>query len=236
MKSLINSESLAASISNTRIYILFILGILTVGCSSAPTFINPDFERKSIRSIAVMPVTDKRTSAEDKVNSQESKSIIENLLIEKFRDKRYDVVPPALVLNIMKEKTNQNISPENLCSALKVDGILFSELYDYSDQFFIKHSIKMNFKIYNAEGDSLWINDLDESDMPFLSALGASLGWAVGVAVEGNVSSKNKLPTIFAGAAAAELIYAAVDGLTDETSLSIDKAFKSLPEAKGFVK
>jgi hypothetical protein len=47
---------------------------------------------------------------------------------------------------------------------------------------------------------------------------------------------ENKLPTILAGVAAAESIYVIVDGVTDETSESIDKVFKSLPDAKGTIK
>ena len=147
-------------------------------------------------------------------------------------DKHYEVISSGTVKNLIKEKEITNLSPENLCSTLKVDGILFSELYDYSDVFFINHSIKMNFKLYDANGDSLWINELDDSYRPFLSAIGASLGWAIGVAVDNKITSKNKLPTILAGVAAAELIYLVVDGVSDETSQSIDKAFKSLPEAK----
>lgn len=237
MKSLFLFEyKQAASFSKVSLFFLFILSIITIGCSPAPTFIKPDFEQKQIKSIAIMPLTDKRNTSKGKVNSQESLSIIENLLVNKFVDKHYDVVSPATVLNLIKEKPDQNISHENLCSALKVDGILFSDIYEYSDLFFIKHSLKMSFKIYDAKGDSLWVNNLDDIDRPFLSSLGASLGWAIGIAVENNISSKNKIPTIVAGATAAELIYAVVDGVTDETSQSIDKAFKSLPDAKGYLK
>jgi hypothetical protein len=102
--------------------------------------------------------------------------------------------------------------------------------------FFINHSIKMHFKIYDAQGDSLWINDLDDADRPYLSAIGASLGWAIGVGIDNKISSKNKLPTILAGVAAAELVYLIVDGLSDETSQSIDGVFHSLPEVEGTIK
>ncbi|MBK9258068.1 MAG: hypothetical protein IPM42_21705 [Saprospiraceae bacterium] len=168
--------------------------------------------------------------------AHESLSNIEDLLSEKIVDKNYDVLSPGSVKKIIKEKAIENMSPENLCSTLNVDGILFSELFDYSDVFFINHSIKMGFKIFDAKGDSLWINDLDDSDKPFLSAIGASLGWAIGVSIDNKLSSNDKVPIILAGVAAAELIYIIVDGVSDETSQSIDRVFDSLPDGKRIIK
>jgi hypothetical protein len=205
---------------------------MMIGCSSAPTFIKSDFEQNHIKSIAIMPVMDKRKLVEDTVQSHKSLSIIEELLSKKIADKNYDVLSPGSVKNIIKGKAIENMSPENLCSILKVDGILFSELFYYSDVFFINHSIKMRFKFFDAKGDSLWTNTLNDSDKPFLTAMGASLGWAIGVAVHDKVSSNDKLPTILAGVAAAELVYLVVDGLSDETSQSIDGVFHSLPDGK----
>ncbi len=224
--------------NSIRIYILtfFVFSIIMIGCSPAPTFIKSDFEQKQIKLIAIMPVIDKRNEVEDTVQTHETLSKIEELLSNKIMDKNYDVLSAGSVKKIIKEKAIENISPENLCSILEVDGILFSELFDYTDVFFINHSIKMRFKIFDTKGDSLWINDLDDVDRPFLSALGASLGWAIGVSVDNKISSKDKVPIILAGVAAAELVYVIVDGVSDETSQSIDGAFKSLPDGKRIIK
>ena len=78
---------------------------------------------------------DKRNIDEDIVQSHESLSNIEELLSKKIMDKNYDVLSPGSVKDIIKEKVIENMSPENLCSVLKVDGILYSELFDYSDHF-----------------------------------------------------------------------------------------------------
>jgi len=207
-----------------------------IGCAPGPVFLKSDYEQKHIKSIAIMPVLDKRNNIEITVQSDKSLSNIEELLSKKIIDKHYDVLSSAAVENVLKEKAIQNMSPDKLCSILNVDGILFSELYDYSNVFFINHSIKMHFKIYDAQGDSLWINDLDDIDRPFLSAIGASLGWAIGVAIDNKISSKNKAPTILAGVAAAELVYLIVDGLSNETAQSIDKVFHSLPDVEGTMK
>jgi hypothetical protein len=206
------------------------------GCAPGPVFLKSDYEQKHIKSIAIMPVLDKRNISELSKQSDNTLSNIGKLLSKKIVDKHYDVLSSSAVENVLKENAIQNMSPDKLCSILKVDGILFSELYNYSNVFFINHSITMHFKIFDAKGDSLWINDLDDSDRPYLSAIGTSLGWAIGVGIDKKISSKNKLPTIFAGVAAAELVYLAVDGLTNETSQSIDKVFHSLPEAEGTVK
>ena len=236
MKTILHSvHKRARKLIKLQLAIFFISGLTMIGCSTAPTFIKSDYEQKQIKSIAIMPVIDKRILAEDTEQSKEVLSNIEELVSKKIKDKNYDVLSPGSVKNIIKDKAIEDMTPGNLCSVLKVDGILYSELFDYTDQFFIHHSIKMGFKIYDAKGDSLWINDLDDSDRPFLSAIGASLGWAVGVSFDKKVSSKDKVPTILAGVAAAELVYVIVDGLSNETSQSIDKVFKSLPDRKGII-
>lgn len=237
MKSLFYSEYQRAKKSiGINFIALFAISIIMIGCTSAPTFIKPDYDQKQIKSIAIMPVIDKRDINEDTVQSQKSLSYIEELLSKKFLDKNYNVLSPGSVKDTIIKKAIKNMSPENLCTELHADGILYSELFDYTDQFFIHHSLKMAFKIFDVKGDSLWTNDIDVSDRPFLSAIGASLGWAIGVAVDNKVSSKNKLPIILAGVSAAELIYIIVDALSNETSESIDKVFKSLPDAKGSIK
>jgi hypothetical protein len=237
MKSLFHSEYRRQrnSIRN-YLFTFFIFGIIMIGCSPAPTFIKSDFTQKQIKSIAIMPVVDKRNVVEDTSQSHKSLINIEELLSKKIVEKNYDFLSPGSVKNIIKEKAIENMSPQNLCSALKVDGILFSKLFNYSDLFFVNHSIKMGFKIFDAQGDSLWTNDMDDSDKPFLTAFGAALGWGIGVAVDNKISSESKLPTILAGVVASELVYTIVDALTDETSQSIDKVFKSLPERKGIAK
>ncbi len=229
-------KNFAKSPFKTFILFLTTFTVLMIGCAPTPTFIKPDFEQRQIKVIAVMPVVDKRNITEDTVDVQQSLAKIEALISKKIVEKNYDVVSVSTVKNLLNGKEIQNLTPEYLCSTLNVDGILFSELYDYADVFYLDHSIKMHFSFYDAQGDSLWINELNDSDKPFLSAIGASLGWAIGVAVTDEVSSKNKLPTILTGVAAAELIYVIVDGVTDETSKSIEKVFKSLPEAKGIKK
>lgn len=215
-------------------FIMF--SIIMIGCSPAPTFIKSDFDQKQLKSIAIMPVIDKRNSADDILRANEDLLNIEKLLAEKIVEKHYDVLSPGSVKSIIEEKEIEDMSPENLCAILKVDGILFSELFDYADVFFINHTIEMRFKIIDAKGDSLWINDLDDADIPFLSAIGASLGWGIGIALSNKTPSNDKVPIILAGVGAAELIYLIVDSVSDETSQSIDGVFKSLPDGKRNIK
>jgi hypothetical protein len=203
-----------------------------ISCAPAPTFIKPDFEQRKIKVIAVLPVVDKRNVVEDTIDVKESLAKIEELISKKILEKQYDVVSVNTVKTLLYEKEIQNLTPEYLCSTLNVDAILFSELYNYTDVFYLDHSIKMHFSIYDAQGDSLWINELDDSDKPFLSALGASVGWTIGVVVDNKISSENKLPVILGGVVAAQLIYTVVDAVSDETSQSINNIFKSLPDAK----
>ena len=232
MKSLFYSEYRAKNSTRVYLFTLFICCISMIGCSSAPTFIKSDFKQKRIKSIAIMPVIDKRNIVEETDKTHESLTNIEELLTKKITSKNYDVLSPGTVKNILKEKVIDTVTPENLCTILKVDGILYSELFNYNDVFFINHSIKMQFKFYDAKGDSLWINNLDDSDKPFLSAICSTVGWAIGLSLDNKITSKDKLPRIIAGVVASELVYIIVDGISNETSQSIDGVFTTLPNGK----
>lgn len=180
-----------------------------------------------------MPVTDKRVSVEDKELLLKNSANIETSLAEMLMDKNYDVLSADSIKNFINGKSVENLTPANLCALLNVDAVLYSELFSYSDKFLLDHSIKMSCKLFDSKGDSLWLNDLNDSDKPFLSAVGSTLGWGIGISNNNNIPSNEKFPTILAGVTAAELVYAAVDGLSNETSQSITKAFQSLPEKKG---
>lgn len=225
-------KNLAKSIINRVLLFIIISTALLIGCAPTPTFIKPDFDQKQIKVIAVMPVIDERNLADDTTAAIKTLTMIEELISNKISEKNYDVVSASTIKKLMNDKAINNLTPQFLCTELNADGILFSELYKYADEFYVDHSLKMHFSIYDAKGDSIWVNDLNDSDKPFLSALGASLGWSIGVAVDNKISSKNKLPIILGGVAAAQLVYTIVDAVCDETSQSIDNVFKSLPDAK----
>ena len=114
-----SKKNIAKSTIKRFLLFLIIFTMLMIGCSTTPTFIKSDFDQKQIKSIAIMPVIDKRNIDEDTVQVKESISNIEELLLKKIIDKHYDVVAPSTVKNLLKEKEIQNLSPKNLCSTLK---------------------------------------------------------------------------------------------------------------------
>jgi len=91
----------------------------------------------------------------------------------------------------------------------------------------------MDFELFDAKGHSLWINNLDASNKPFLSAIVYSLGWAIGISINKSISSKDKSPAIIAGMAGAVIGYAIVDGIENEMSSFIDECLYSIPDGKG---
>lgn len=212
--------------------VIFAFSILMQGCSSAPLFIKSDFEKKKISSIAVMPVSNRFSEAKEKDQVKNNISKIEESLVQTLTGKKYTVLSPESVKTALHKMEIENLSPEKLCSLLNVDAILFSEVYDYSDVLLLTHSIKMNIKLVGSTGESLWINNLDDNDKPFISAMGPTLGWGIGISNNKNIPSDEKLPTIVAGVAAAELVYTLVDVLTNETAKSINEVFHSLPSGK----
>lgn len=228
--------NLAKSILKRVLLFLIISTALLIGCAPTPTFIKSDFDQKQIKVIAVMPVLDKRNFAEDTAATIKTLTKIEELISKKIAEKNYHVISAGTVKKLIDGKEIKNLTPEFLCSELNADGILFSELYEYADEFYVDHSLKMQFSIYDMHGDSIWVNEMNDSYKPFMHAIGASIGWTIGVAVDNKISSENKLPVILGGVAAAQLIYTIVDAVSDETSQSIDNIFKSLPDAKGYIK
>ncbi len=224
--------------NSTVTYLFFALGIflLIFGCTPAPLFIKPDFGQKQIKSIAVIPVTDNRESNKDTTHTNKSLVGIEKIITEELLDKEYDVLTPVSVHNVfnnqsISEKEVGAMSSSDLCTLLKVDGILFSSLYYHNDVFFIDHSLKMNFKLYDSAGDSLWINNLEENNKPILYALGFGIGAGLGSSGSGGGESKGTL--VVAGIVGAFIGVAIADGIVDEQAGFIEKCLYSLPDGKG---
>ena len=57
------------------LFTFFIGNIFLTGCAPTPIFIKSDYDQKQIKSIAVMPVTDKRILNEDTIRNNENLKI-----------------------------------------------------------------------------------------------------------------------------------------------------------------
>jgi hypothetical protein len=203
-----------------------------IGCAPTAQFLKSDFEKKQIKTIAIIPVVDRRTDDKDTVESQELMTDIGELLSEKIMDKDYDVVSSSSVNKIIKEKNISNMTPANLCSELKVDAVLFSNLFEYNDVFFINHKLNLNYKLYGADGASLWQNLSQGSSSPIFYFLGGALGWTIGISSNEQISSDNKSVAILAGVAGAAVGVVIGDALVDDISRYMDEGLMSLPDGK----
>lgn len=220
----------------TYLLVTFSICLIFSACTPAPLFIKSDYSEKQIKSFAVLPLADKRESFSDSLSTDDTIKELEQLITEEILDKDYDVLTPMSIRNILKDKSIpknrvKDIPISDLCSLLKVDCVLYSNLNYHNDVYFIDHSLTMDFKLFNSIGDSLWTNNIDASNKPILYALGYGLGAGLGSSGYGGNESKGAL--IAAGIVGALLGVAVADGIVNEISGFIEQCLYSLPDGKG---
>jgi len=141
---------------------LLLLGIY--GCGSAPpTFLQSDYENKTVETIGILELKDKSILTEEFQISKEDYKNVENVVFEEVQDRNYDVVGPlkyeSFGIDAEKDLTKELIA--EICEKEKVDAILFSSISKYEDNYLGQHTLAMNFKLFKADGDSIWVDKVD---------------------------------------------------------------------------
>ncbi|MFA6414329.1 MAG: GNA1162 family protein [Syntrophales bacterium] len=151
---------------NRRIlkYYLFILILLTCllsGCAKKiPHFITPEFEKKGIRLVAVLPVSNQSKNLE-------AASLFRGKVLEAIYFKGYPKIP----LNIIDEKLSklykdyqqpsvESVTPRSVGELLGVDAVLYVTLKECDTSFVLLYattSVSATFDLRSARtNDSLW--------------------------------------------------------------------------------
>ena len=141
--------------------ILILLTCLMSGCAKKiPHFIAPEFEKRGIRLVAVLPV------------SNQSKNIEASTL---FRDKVLEAIYfkgyPKIPLNVIDEKLSkmykdyqqpnvESVTPRTVGELLGVDAVLYVTLKECDTSFVLLYattSVSATFDLRSARtNDSLW--------------------------------------------------------------------------------
>jgi len=213
---------------------LLLLGIY--GCGSAPpTFLQSDYENKTVETIGILELKDKSILTEEFQISKEDYKNVENVVFEEVQDRNYDVVGPlkyeSFGIDAEKDLTKELIA--EICEKEKVDAILFSSISKYEDNYLGQHTLAMNFKLFKADGDSIWVDkvDLDKNGLLsfFLFVGTITLGVAV-LPDDGTTSTDTKI--VF-GIAAGVLGGLLAEALIDNISAAISERIETLPEGVG---
>ncbi len=217
---------------------LFLVGLFLVGiygCGSVPpTFLQPDYENNAVKTIGILELKDNSISTDSFEISDEQLKLVESMVIEEALNRDYDVAAPleykSFGIDSENDLTREMIT--SICEKEKVDAILFSTLYKYEDSFLGQHSLQMNFNLFKANGDSVWVDkvDLDRN------GLVGFIGLLVGVTVSGAVQSNEMTPAsvmIPVGLGVGVLAGLILEGATNYISAAITERFRNLPEGIG---
>jgi len=156
-------------------YYLFILIILTCllsGCAKKiPHFITPEFEKRGIRLVAVLPVSNQSKNLE-------ASSLFRGKVLEAIYFKGYPKIP----LNVIDEKLSklykdyqqpsvESVTPRSGGDLLGVDAVLYVTLKECDTSFVLLYattSVSATFDLRSARtNDSLWSTKYSVSERNF---------------------------------------------------------------------
>lgn len=142
-------------------FILIILTVLVSGCAKKiPHFLAPEYEKRGIRLVAVLPVSNQS-------KNMEASSLFRDKVLEAIYFKGYPKIP----LNVIDEKLSktfkdyqqpsvESVAPRTVGEMLGVDAVLYVSLQECDTSFVLlsaKTSVSATFDLRSARtNDSLW--------------------------------------------------------------------------------
>ncbi|MCX7983233.1 MAG: DUF799 family lipoprotein [Syntrophales bacterium] len=154
-----------APIQKLPLFLSLVLSIffsfLLSGCAKKiPHGLNPSFDQKKVRTIAVLPV-------EDRTNHPEVGNIIRHEVVEALYFKQYPKIPLSLVdekiavfYPQVKHPTPQTMPPRDVGALLGVQAVMYITLEECSASYRILYavsSVSARFQLYDVQtGEQLW--------------------------------------------------------------------------------
>ena len=142
-------------------FILILLTCLMSGCAKKiPHFLAPEFEKKGIRLVAVLPVS-------NQAKNVEASSLFRGKVLEAIYFNGYPKIP----LNVIDEKLSklykdyqqpsvESVTPRSVGELLGVDAVLYVTLKECDTSFVLLYattSVSVIFDLRNARtNDSMW--------------------------------------------------------------------------------
>lgn len=215
---------------------LLLLGVY--GCGSAPpTFLQTDYENRAVETIGILELKGKTILNDEFEISDEDLKKVENNVIEKVLNRNYDVVGPIKYEKFGRD-SDQDLTKEliaEICKKENVDAILFSSISKYEDNYLGQHSLQMNFKLFKANGDSIWVDNAELDKNSLLGFFGLVTGVTIGMFVYpyGTGLEPSTSTKLVIGLGIGVLAGLLAEGLTNYISTTISERFATLPEGTG---
>ncbi|MFA5180201.1 MAG: GNA1162 family protein [Syntrophales bacterium] len=153
-------------------FILILLTFLVSGCAKKiPHFLAPEYEKRGIRLVAVLPVSNQS-------KNMEASSMFRDKVLEAIYFKGYPKIP----LNVIDEKLSklyknyqqpsvESVVPRSVGELLGVDAVLYVTLNECDTSFVLlsaKTSVSATFDLRSARtNDSLWSTKYSVSERNF---------------------------------------------------------------------
>jgi hypothetical protein len=140
---------------------IFMAGTTLSGCAKKiPQAFVPEYEKRNIRLVAVLPVTDKAGNPE--VSALLRQKMIEGLYFKSYPKIQTKVIDEKLATFFKNAKgsTTDTLPPRDVGAILGVDAVLYVTLRDCKTSFLYLYaptSVMATFEMYHAKtGELLW--------------------------------------------------------------------------------
>ncbi len=155
----------------TLMLVLAFVATLSGCAKKIPHALVPEFEKRNIRLVAVLPVL-------DKAGNPEVSALLRQRIVEALYFKGYAKVPTkaideklAAFYKNAKEPSSDALPPRDVGGLLGVDAVLYSTLMDCRTSFLYLYaptSVAVSFELYNVRtGELLWSTGHKEAERSF---------------------------------------------------------------------
>ncbi len=143
------------------IVILIMIVCFFCGCgSSVSPSIIPDYNKKGVKLIALMPI-------QNKTQDPQAAQVLRKALIEELYFKGYQKIPVQIIDDTLKEIyrgqtdfEDKTIPPETVGEALGVDAVMYCTLEEWKTSYIMIYApttVAASFELRSAEtGETLW--------------------------------------------------------------------------------
>ncbi len=152
--------------------LILVAGTMFSGCAKKiPQAVVPEYEKRNIRLVAVLPVSDKAGNPE--VSALLRQKMVEALYFKSYPKIQTKVIDEKLAafFKSAKGSTPDTLPPRDVGAVLGVDAVLYVTLRDCKTSFLYLYaptSVMASFEMYHAKtGELLWKTSYTESQKNF---------------------------------------------------------------------
>lgn len=216
-----------------KLCIVAVVLIMVCSCATLkpPTFLESDYENAPVKSIGILELNGKSILNDERGISEKDFNKVENIILNEVFKRNYlttRVKYESFSIDSEKDLTREVIF--EICEKQNVEAVLFSSISEYSDVFLGKHTLIMNFKLFKANGDSIWADKVNLKKNGLVTFLGGVAVTMIVVAAQPDDGITPKSTKTAFGLGIGALAGLLAEGLTSYIPDAISDRFKTLPK------